>query len=70
MYNKNKGPRGTDTENHVVKKGKKPIWEDDPDITGEHKIDIGLHRRSIENFFIQGPIPLADYVTALAACRT
>ena len=40
-------------------------WENDPDITGEYKIDIGLRRRPIEEFFIKGPIPVADYVLAL-----
>ena len=65
MYKKHKGTGGTDTENHIAEESEKPFWEADPDITGEHKVDIGLRRRSAEEFFIKGPIPLGDYVTAL-----
>jgi hypothetical protein len=65
LYKTHKGKGGIDTTKHAAAEEKPSPWENDPDITGEYKIDIGLRRRPIEEFFIKGPIPVADYVLAL-----
>jgi hypothetical protein len=57
--------KGAPNGNHTTGKAERTPWEGDPDITGEHEIDIGLRRRSAEEFFIKGPIPLAEYILAL-----
>jgi hypothetical protein len=42
----------------------KPAWIDDPDITGEHEVDIGLRRKPMVGRFVKGPIPLDRVVRA------
>jgi hypothetical protein len=34
----------------------------DPDITGEHEIDIGLRRKQARGRFLKGPVPLSELV--------
>jgi hypothetical protein len=51
--------------NHMPQKEEKlpPEWlrpTADFPVTGEHKIDMGLRRRSPKGFFIPGPILLSD----------
>jgi hypothetical protein len=65
LSKKHKDAGGTDIENHAAGEDENLFCEADPDITGEHKIDIGLSRRAAEEFFIKGPIPLSDCITAL-----
>ena len=36
----------------------RPYWMDDPAITGEHEIDIGLRPKPMVGRFVKGPIPL------------
>ena len=36
----------------------RPYWMDDPAITGEHEIDIGLRPKPLVGRFVKGPIPL------------
>ena len=43
----------------------KPAWiEDDPFITGEHEVDIGLRYEPVVGRFVKGPIPLDCVVRA------
>jgi hypothetical protein len=65
LYTTHKGPGGSHSDNHTAEEGEDRHWGNDPDITGEDEIDLGLRRRSTEELFIKGPIPLADYVAAL-----
>jgi hypothetical protein len=32
----------------------------DPEITGEHEIDIGLSKRPLREAFVKGPLPLSE----------
>jgi hypothetical protein len=34
----------------------------DPEITGEHELDIGLRRKPLKESFLKGPIPLNELV--------
>jgi hypothetical protein len=36
----------------------------DPEITGEHEVDIGLRRRTLKESFLKGPVPLNELVPA------
>jgi hypothetical protein len=47
----------------------------DPEITGEHEIDVGLRRKSKKGSFVKGPLSLAELLpvvrmpgNALAVC--
>ena len=37
----------------------------DPEITGEHEIDIGLRRRPSQGSFLKGPLPLNELLPAV-----
>jgi len=67
LYNKHRGQGGRGIGNHTAQKREtsrsasewlRPTAEFP--ITGEHKVDIGLRRRSPKGFFIPGPIFLSD----------
>jgi hypothetical protein len=32
----------------------------DPEITGEHEIDLGLRKRPVKGAFLKGPLPLTE----------
>jgi hypothetical protein len=32
----------------------------DPEITGEHEIDLGLRRPAVQGAFLKGPLPLSE----------
>jgi hypothetical protein len=36
----------------------------DPEITGEHEIDIGLRRKPLKESFLKGPVPLKELLPA------
>jgi regulatory GntR family protein len=40
----------------------RPYWMNDPEITGEHEIDIGLRPKPMMGRFVKGPIPLDSLV--------
>jgi hypothetical protein len=37
----------------------------DPEITGEHEVDIGLRRKTLKKSFLKGPVPLNELVPAV-----
>ena len=37
----------------------------DPEITGEHEVDIGLRRRPLRGSFIKGPLPLNELLPVI-----